>query len=84
MPHILMKSSQLFLVVMGISFVLGSLMGAAMVNALMDSVWEYYVAVNPPILAMAMLILLSIAAATIFTLITRAARANPADALRYE
>ncbi len=84
LPHILMKSSQLFLVVMGISFVLGSLMGAAMVNALMDSVWEYYVAVNPQILAMAMLILLSIAAATIFTLITRAARANPADALRYE
>ncbi len=83
-PHILLKVSQLFLIVMAFSFVLGSLMGATLVNALMDSVWEYYVAVNPTILMAAVFILLTIATATIYSIVTRATRANPAQALRYE
>lgn len=83
-PHILFDLSKLFLVVMSISFVLGSLMGATMVNALMKSVWEYYVAVNPAVLTMAVAILMTIATVTIYSIVARATRANPADALRYE
>ncbi len=83
-PHILVKVSQLFLVVMTLSFVLGGLLGSVMVNALMDSVWEYYVAVNPKILTMAVLILFAIASATVFSIVRHATYSNPADALRHE
>lgn len=83
-PHILLKVSQLFLVVMVLSFVLGGLMGTVMVNALMDSVWEYYVAVNPKVLTIAVLILFVIASTTVFSIVRRATNSNPADALRHE
>lgn len=83
-PHILLKVSKLFVIVMAFSVVMGSLMGATMVNALMNSVWEYYVAVNPTILMAAVFILLTIATATIYSIVIRATRANPAQALRYE
>lgn len=83
-PHILLKVSHLFLVVMMLSFVLGGLMGTVMVNALMDSVWEYYEAVNPKILTMAVLILFVIASTTVFSIVRRATTSNPADALRHE
>lgn len=83
-PHILYKTSQLFLVVMCLSFVVGGLLGSVMVNKLMDSVWEYYEAVNPKVFMMAVFILLSIASVTIYSIVRRAATANPVNALRYE
>lgn len=83
-PHILIKTSQLFLIIMCFSFVLGGLMGATMVNKLMDSVWEYYVAVNLKVLSLAVMILFSIASVTIYSIVRRAATANPVEALRYE
>jgi len=83
-PHILIKTSQLFIIVMCISFVLGGLMGAVMVNKLMDSVWEYYVAVDTKVFTMAVFILFSIASVTIYSIVRRAATANPVEALRYE
>lgn len=83
-PHILVKTSQLFLVVMCISFALGGLMGATMVNKLMDSVWEYYVAVDTRVLTLAIFILFSIASVTIYSIVRKAATANPVEALRYE
>ena len=67
-----------------ISFVVGSMMGAVMVNGLMDSVWEYYVAVNATILTLAISILFSIAVATIGFKIARVAIANPVESLRHE
>lgn len=83
-PHILFKTSRLFMAIMLISFVLGSLMGSVMVNKLMDSVWEYYVAVNPKVLLLAVGILFAIASLTIYSLVRRATTANPVEALRYE
>ncbi len=82
--HILYKTSSLFLVIMVLSFAFGGLLGATMVNKLMDSVWEYYVAVDIKVFTLAVLVLISIASVTIYSIVRRAATANPVEALRYE
>lgn len=82
--HIIFQSGKLFLVVVSISVVIGSVLGTVMVNALMDSVWEYYVAVNAEILALAMVILAMIAVGTIAYKIRTVASANAVDSLRHE
>jgi ABC-type antimicrobial peptide transport system permease subunit len=82
--HIVFQSAKLFLIVMLISFIVGSVLGAVMVNALMDSVWEYYVAVNAEVISLAVLILAVIALATIGYKIRSVAVANPVDSLRHE
>jgi ABC-type antimicrobial peptide transport system permease subunit len=82
--HIVYQSGKLFLVVMMISFVLGALLGSVMVNALMDSVWEYYVAVNVEIISLAVVILMVISLATIALKIRNVTVANPVNSLRHE
>ncbi|NOT73540.1 MAG: FtsX-like permease family protein [Cyclobacteriaceae bacterium] len=82
--HIIYQSGKLFLVVMLISFVVGTALGTVMVNAMMDSVWEYYVAVNVEIISLAVLILACIAFATIAYKIKDVVVANPVDSLRHE
>ncbi len=84
MPHLSLQASKLFLMIMGVSVVVGPLLGSVMVNAMMDSVWEYYVAVNSVVLSLAIAILFAIALATIGFKIYRITRANPVDSLRYE
>ncbi len=82
--HIIFQSGKLFLVVMLISFVIGATLGAVMVNAMMDSVWEYYVAVNVKIVFLAIVILAGIALATIAYKIRGVVVSNPVDSLRHE
>lgn len=82
--HITVQASQLFTVVILISFIVGSLLGAVMVNALMDSVWEYYVAIDTKVITLAVLILFTIATATIYSKISSVTRSNPVDALRHD
>lgn len=82
--HIAVQASQLFTVVILISFIVGSLLGAVMVNALMDSVWEYYVAIDTKVITLAVLILFTIATATIYSRISTVTRSNPVDALRHD
>lgn len=82
--HIVVQSGKLFLIIMFISFIIGSLLGTIMVNALMDSVWEYYEAVDVTVISLAVIILLGIAVATIGFKIRRVATANPVESLRYE
>ncbi len=53
LPHIVIQSSKLFLLIMVLSFGVGTLLGSVMVNSLMDSVWEYYEKVNFTIIALA-------------------------------
>ena len=84
LPHIVFQSGKLFLVIMLISFCIGSLMGSVMVNALMDSVWEYYEAVNVKVLSLAILILVMIALATIGSKIRDVVVRNPVDSLKHE
>ena len=84
MSNIIVQASKLFIIIMIFSFCTGSVLGAVMVNSLMDSVWEYYVAVNFRVLTLAIAILFLIAVATIGFKIRRATSANPVNALRWE
>jgi len=84
LTNIILHASKTFMVIMVISFLIGSLMGSVMVNSLMDTVWEYYVAINAEVLTLAISILVLIGISTIGLKIIRVARSNPADALRYE
>lgn len=83
-PHITFQASKQFLIIMAISFVIGSLMGSVMVNGMMSSVWEYYEAANVQVLGIAITILFAIAISTIGFKILSVTRANPVDSLRYE
>jgi putative ABC transport system permease protein len=83
-PHIVAQSGKLFLLIMIISFVLGALMGSVMVNALMDSVWEYYESVDIGVVAISILILLVIAICTVGFKIRQVVTANPVISLRHE
>jgi len=84
LPHMIVQASKLFLIIMVISSVIGSLLGSVMVNGLMGSIWEYYVAINFQVLMFAMGILFVIALATIGYKIRKVAVTNPVDSLRYE
>ena len=84
LSHIVAQSSKLFLIIMVISFVIGSLLGSVMVNGLMDSIWEYYVAINFQVLALAISILFVIAIGTIGYKIRKVAITNPVDSIRTE
>jgi putative ABC transport system permease protein len=84
LPHMVVQSSKLFIVIMVISFFVGSLLGSVMVNGLMGSIWEYYVAINLQVLALAITILFVIAVATIGYKIRKVTVTNPVDSLRYE
>jgi ABC-type antimicrobial peptide transport system permease subunit len=80
----IVQSSKLFIVIMIISCGVGSLLGAVMVNAMMDSVWEYYVAINLKVLSLASLILFTIAVATIGVKVLKISVRKPVESLRYE
>jgi|APTNR8051073442_1049403.scaffolds.fasta_scaffold00001_204 ABC-type antimicrobial peptide transport system permease subunit len=82
--HVVLLCSKLFLVILTVSFLVGSLMGSFLVNKLMDTVWEYYVAIDIRVISLAVLILFVIAAATVSLRIFKATVTNPAEALRYE
>jgi putative ABC transport system permease protein len=84
LPHMLIQSSRLFIIVMILSFCVGSLVGSLMVNAMMDNIWEYYVAVNASIISLAILILFTIATFTIGAKVIEASIKKPVDSLRYE
>jgi putative ABC transport system permease protein len=83
-PHLAVQSSKLFIIIMIIAFVIGTTMGSLMVNKLMDTVWEYYVATNFTVVSLAIIVLSSISLATIGLQIRKATISNPADALRHE
>lgn len=84
LSHMTLKASQLFLIIMGVSFIIGSLMGTVMVNGLMSTVWEYYEAINAQVISLAIIILFVIAVATIGYKILKVTKSNPVDSLRYE
>ena len=84
LTHMTFQVSKLFVVIMLFSFVVGSLLGSVMVNSLMNSVWEYYEAVNAVVISLAVIILLAIAMTTIGFKVRRSVVANPVDSLRYE
>lgn len=84
MSQVTFMASRQFIIIMLISFVVGGALGGVMVNGLMDTVWEYYVAVNAKVLTLAIGILATIAVVAIGYKIKRFAESNPVDAIRHE
>jgi ABC-type antimicrobial peptide transport system permease subunit len=82
--HMIIQSGKLFIIIMIVSVGLGSLLGSIMVNGLMDSIWEYYEAINIKVLSLASLILLTIAICTIGVKVARVSMRKPVESLRYE
>jgi putative ABC transport system permease protein len=82
--NIVLQASKLFIVIMVVAFVLGSLAGTFMVNKLMDTVWEYYVSVGFKIIFTAISVLFTIACITVSYKIFSVGKTNPAESLKYE
>lgn len=82
--NIVVQASKLFLIIMVVSCVTGSLLGSVMVNGLMGSIWEYYIAIDMKVLLLAIFILFTIAVTTIAYKIRKTAVTNPVKSLRYE
>jgi ABC-type antimicrobial peptide transport system permease subunit len=82
--QVTLMASRQFIIIMLISFVIGAILGGVMVNGLMNSVWEYYVAVNATVLTLAISILAFISLLAIGFKIGRFAVSNPVDAIRHE
>jgi putative ABC transport system permease protein len=84
LPNVILQASRLFLIVMTVSFVLGSLAGSFMVNALMNNIWEYYEAIDPIVLSTSVITLFLIATVTVGLKIYRVSTTNAVESLRYE
>jgi putative ABC transport system permease protein len=82
--NIILQASKLFLIIMIVSFVLGSVMGSFLVNTLMNNIWEYYEAIDVLVLSTAMFSLFVIATLTVGLKIFRVSSTNPVESLRYE
>jgi ABC-type antimicrobial peptide transport system permease subunit len=76
--------SKKFLVVLVIASLIGCAGGYFMSNMLMDSIWDYFVQINPGVLILSALIMILATILTIVFKILKAALRNPVDSLRYE
>jgi ABC-type antimicrobial peptide transport system permease subunit len=83
-PLIMFLVSKKFLIVLAISSVLGCAGGYYMSVMLLDSIWDYFVEIRVGILLLSASIMLLATLLTIIFKITKAARRNPVDSLRYE
>jgi putative ABC transport system permease protein len=82
--NIILQASKLFLIIMIISFALGSVAGSFLVNTLMNNIWEYYESIDIIVLSVSILSLFTIASITVALKIFRVSSTNPVDSLRYE
>ncbi|MEO1632613.1 MAG: hypothetical protein AAFU38_17725, partial [Bacteroidota bacterium] len=73
-----------FLVMLLVAFVLAAPFAYLLLNALLDSIFEYRMPLNPVPFALAFGVVAVAAAATLATQVRRIVTANPADVLRAE
>jgi putative ABC transport system permease protein len=83
-PLIMYLVSKKFLIVLMISSFLGCAAGYRISVMFLDSIWDYFVTVRFDILLLAALIMIVATVLTIIFKISKAARKNPVDSLRYE
>jgi putative ABC transport system permease protein len=76
--------SKKFLIVLLIASVIGCYGGYYLSLKLLDSIWDYFVAIRPGILILAASIMFTATILTIVFKIGKAALRNPVDSLRYE
>jgi ABC-type antimicrobial peptide transport system permease subunit len=83
-PHIVHLINKQFLIMISLSFVLGSVMSYFMVDMLMGSIWTYYVPIGPMAFILSFIILLLVCSITVGGKVVKAATANPAYTLKDE
>jgi len=83
-PLLMFLVSRKFLIILIIASVLGCAGGYYMSNLLMDSIWDYFVAINAGTLLVAASIMLFATVFTVIFKIGKAALKNPVVSLRYE
>lgn len=82
--NITIKVSKEFILILGISAVLGSIAGYYLTDMLMASIWTYYIPFNPWVFVLSIAILFFISGITIGGKVFKAASVNPAHILRDE
>ena len=78
------EAGKLLIIVLVISFMVGSIFGSFMVNKMMDGVWEYYVATDFRVIAFAFLSIFSIALIAVATQLVNVIVSNPSESLRHD
>ncbi len=78
------EAGKLLIIVLVISFFVGTLFGSFMVNKMMDSVWEYYVATDFRVIIFAFLSIFIIALVTVSTQLFKVTVAHPAESLKHD
>jgi ABC-type antimicrobial peptide transport system permease subunit len=73
-----------FVIMLLISSIAGSVMSFYAVEALMDSIWDYYQPASGLTFVVSIVVLLGISAIVISSKVVGAARMNPVDTLRVE
>jgi len=82
--HISYIISREFLVVLGISAMLGCLMGYFMVEALLSSIWAYYTDIGLIPIMFSIFTMFALAMLTIGSQVFAVSKNNPTNSLRYE
>jgi ABC-type antimicrobial peptide transport system permease subunit len=83
-PLLMFLVSRKFLIVLLIASILGCVGGYYLSNMLMDSIWDYFVAINMGTLLLAASVMLFATTFTIVFKIGKAALLNPVVSLKYE
>jgi putative ABC transport system permease protein len=84
LSNIMLQASRMFLIIMLFSFLIGAAGGSFLVNKMMDTVWEYYEAVDVAVLVLSISILFLISLLTVALKIFSVSVTNPVESLRYE
>jgi putative ABC transport system permease protein len=82
--HIVAIINRRYLIILAIASILGSVLGYLMADALMASIWAYYMPIGLFAFILAIIILMLMATITIGGKVIKAALANPATTLRDE
>jgi putative ABC transport system permease protein len=83
-PHICYLIAKEFIMLMLIGGVIASALGYFMLNALMNSIWEYHIGFDAVPFLTALLLVFAVSVVTVGLKVVTAAHANPVEALRYE
>jgi putative ABC transport system permease protein len=83
-PLIMFLVSRKFLVVLTVASLFGCAGGYYMSVMLLDSIWDYFTKITFEMLLFSVIIMVTATTSTIIFKITKAARKNPVDSLRYE
>ena len=84
MATIIALLSRRFVILLAISFVLGSFGAYYLSGMLLDSIWDHFLEMTPGIFIWSVVAMLFIAIVTISSMVYKAAMQNPVTSLRYE